>query len=391
MRMKRILPNKTAETQGAAVIDDFLFSCYNGYCIFTLIAGVSDMKFIKMVHFTKEGKGIDKDAPPKRAFFRYIELFWRKRFKLIGTNVLYVIFNILMTALVIAIMYILSSLSLTITGTTNIGEWMSDQLNADTFYRVILIGAMMFTCIPIFATGPFQAGFTYLLKSFVKEEPVFLWTDFSTKARSNKKLSLKVGLINGIIGFLLILDAVVYVSIANESTGIYANIPTFLLFIAAVFIIFGFALFFMMNLYIYPMIVTFHITLKQLYKNAFIFAFIKWLPNMLILIADLLIIAVPLFLIPGTAAFYVSGILFVFITPAWIGFTNNFYVYPIIKKYMIDNEAADKSEHKKEESAPAEFVPTEGMQRFINGRYLDDEEYAEYLKNIEEKEEDGTQ
>ena len=343
------------------------------------------MNFIKMVHFTKEGKGVDKDAPPKRAFFRYIELFWRKRFKLMGANVLYFGFNILVTLLVIAIMYVLSSLSLTVSGTTNIGDWMSDQLNADTFYRVILIGLMMFTCIPVFAAGPFQAGFTYLLKSFVKEEPVFLWTDFSTKARSNKKLGLQVGLINGIIGFLLILDAVVYVSIVNEPTGAYSGIPVFLLFIAAMFIIFGFALFFMMNLYIYPMIVTFHITLKQLYKNAFIFALIKWLPNLLILIADFLIIAIPLFLIPGTAAFYVSGILFVFITPALIGFTNNFYVYPIIKKYMIDNEAADKSEYKKKENASSEFIPTEGMQRFVDGRYLDDEEYAEYLKNTEKE------
>ncbi len=346
------------------------------------------MKFIKMVHFTKEGKGVDKDAPPKRAFFRYIELFWRKRFKLIGANVLYFGCNILVTLLVITMMYILSSLSLTVSGTTNMAEWMSNQLNADTFYRIILIGTMMFTCIPIFSVGPFQAGFTYLLKSFVKEEPVFLWTDFSTKARSNKKLGLKVGLINGIIGFLLMLDAIVYVSIANDTSGIYASIPGVLLFIAAVFLIFGFALFFMMNLYIYPMIVTFNITLKQLYKNAFLFSFIKWLPNMLILIADLLIITVPLFLIPGTAAFYVSGILFVFITPALIGFTNNFYVYPIIKKYMIDNEAADKSEHKNNKSALPEFVPTEGMQRFINGRYLDDEEYAEYLKNTEEKKEE---
>ena len=30
-----------------------------------------------------------------------------------------------------------------------------------------------------------------------------------------------------------------------------------------------------------------------------------------------------------------------------------------------------------------EFVPTPGMQRFVNGRYLDDEEYEEYLKHAE--------
>ena len=343
------------------------------------------MKFIKLVHFTKEGKGIDKDAPPKRAFFRYAELLWRKRFKLIGANVLYFLFNLPVTVLTIVIMYLLASFSLTLTGITNIETLMANQLTADLFYWILLSSVLMFICVPLFAIGPFQAGFTYILKSFVKEEPVFLWTDFSTKARSNRKLGLQVGLINGIVGFLLILDAAAYLSVVSEPTGAYAGIPPILLFLFAAVVIFGFVLFFMMNLYIYPMIVTFHITLKQLYKNAFIFAFIRWLPNLLILAADFLIIAVPLFLIPGTMSFYVTGILFLFVTPALIGFTNNFYVYPVIKKYMIDNKAADKSEHKSEEAAPSEFVPTEGMQRFVNGRYLSDEEYEDYLKNTEKE------
>jgi len=310
---------------------------------------------------------------------------WRKRFKLIGSNLLYFGFNILVTLLVVLIFYVCTSLTLTLTGTTNISSWLSEGANADTFYRIVLLGVMLFTSVPVFAVGPFQAGFTYLLKSYAIGEPVFVWTDFSTKTRSNKKLGLKVGLINGIIGFLLILDAVVYVAIANDTTGAYDFIPTFILFIAALVIIFGFTLFLMMNLYIYPMVVTFHITLKQLYKNAFIFALIRWLPNFLILLADVLLIALPLFLIPGTTSFFVTGILYVFILPALIGFTNNFYVYPTIKKYMIDNPAADKSLHKEEEKVP-EFVPTEGMLRFVNGRYLDDEEYAQYLKNQEKDE-----
>ena len=40
-------------------------------------------------------------------------------------------------------------------------------------------------------------------------------------------------------------------------------------------LIFLTALFLVMSMYIYPMIVTFRLTLKQLYKNAMLFAFIK--------------------------------------------------------------------------------------------------------------------
>ena len=67
-------------------------------------------------------------------------------------------------------------------------------------------------------------------------------------------------LINGIIGFLFILDAVVYVSIANDTSGIYSNIPVWALFIVAIFIILGFAL---------AIYITFYIPIKlyQINKN----------------------------------------------------------------------------------------------------------------------------
>lgn len=335
------------------------------------------------INYAKEGPGIDKNAPPKKAFFRYWELLWRKRFKLIQANLLYFAFNLVVLLVVLAILYVLFSLSLTLTG-TDIDSLAGSDLYVDTFYRMIILVAFMCTSIPIFTMGPVRAGLSYLTKSFVKEEPVFTWTDFSTKMRSNKKLGFKVGLINGIVGFFLLLDAVVYMVMLNDTSGIFANVPVILLFIAALFIIFGFALFFMMNLYIYPMIVTFNITLKQLYKNAFIFAMIRWLPNLLILIWDLAIIAIPLLFIPGTMSFYITIALYVFITPALIDVTNTFYTYPTIKKFMIDNPVADKSEKKKEQKEEfPPFVPTAGMQRFVNGRYLDDEEYAEYLKHAE--------
>ena len=338
------------------------------------------------VNYAKEGPGVDKNAPPKRAFFRYWELLWRKRFKLIQSNLLYFAFNLIVLLIVLVLLYVLFSLSLTLTG-TDLNAWAAanDGLNVDTFYRMIVLVAFMCTSVPIFAFGPARAGLTFLTKSFVKEEPVFTWTDFSTKMRSNRKLGMKVGLINGIIGFFLLLDAVVYIAILNDNSGIFSGVPSILLFFAALFIIFGFALFFMMNLYIYPMIVTFNITIKQLYKNAFIFAMIRWLPNLLILLWDFAIIAIPLLFIPGTMSFYVTAALYIFITPALVDLTNTFYVYPLIKKYMIDNPVADKSDKKEQKSQYPEFVPTAGMQRFVNGRYLNDEEYAE-IEDIDNQE-----
>ena len=104
-------------------------------------------------------------------------------------------------------------------------------------------------------------------------------------------------------------------------------------------------------MYMYPMIVTFKLTLKQLYKNAMLFAFLKWLPNLGILLLDAVIVFIPLFFINGDWSLYISLILYALITMSFIGFINMSYTYPTIKKCLIDNYKADKS---KEEGAQTE-------------------------------------
>ena len=341
---------------------------------------------MKLIDFTKEGKGIDKDAPPKKPIVRYFEILWQKRFKLMGVNLMYILFSLPVFALVIFLLYFFTSFTMSMAGFEDLSVWIqgNNGANADTFFRMLIFTFIFFTTIPLFSMGPAYAGTTYLVKSFVKEEPVFLWTDFTTKMRSNTKMGLKVGLINGIIMVLLMLDSVVYLAIINNSKGIFSNVPSFVSLLIALFILFGSALFFMMNIYIYQMVVTFKITLRQLYKNAFIFAMIRWLPNLLILILDVLLIGIPLFLIPGAASFFVTGILYIFIWPSVIMYTNNFYAYPVIKKYLIDNPEADKSDGPKESKEFPDVVPTEGMQRFVNGRYIGDEEWEQMQKENKE-------
>ncbi len=341
---------------------------------------------MKLVNFTKEGKGIDKDAPQKSGIARYFEILWQKRFKLMGTNLLYILFSLPVFALVLFLLYFSTSFAMSLAGFEGLSTWIqgNNGANADTLFRIFIFTFILLTSVPLFSLGPTYSGTTYLIKSFVKGEPVFLWTDFSTKMRSNSKISLKVGLINGIITTILMFDAIIYLAVVNAETGPFASIPSFITLVVALFVIFGSALFFMMNIYTYQMVVTFRLTLKQLYKNAFIFAMIRWLPNLLIMLLDMLLIGLPLFLIPGAASFFVTGILYIFIWPALIMYTNNFYAYPTIKKYLLDNPVADKSEGGKSENKLPDFVPTEGMQRFVNGRYISDEEWEQMQKENKE-------
>ena len=52
------------------------------------------------------------------------------------------------------------------------------------------------------------------------------------------------------------------------------------------------------------------LTLKQLYKNAMLFAVLKWFPNLGILLLDAILVFIPLFFINGNWSLYISLILY---------------------------------------------------------------------------------
>jgi uncharacterized membrane protein YesL len=92
-------------------------------------------------------------------------------------------------------------------------------------------------------------------------------------------------------------------------------------------------------MYIYPMMVTFNLTIRQLYKNALSFAIMKLIPNLLILILCSALVIVSFYFNP-----VIGYILFIFITMALISFITNFYVYPKLDKYMIQPTLQKKEE-----------------------------------------------
>ncbi|HOA32818.1 MAG: DUF624 domain-containing protein [Clostridiaceae bacterium] len=311
------------------------------------------MKLFKL-DFNKDGKGIEKDAPQKRAFFRFWIRFWEKRYSIIGANFLYLPSAIISLFVATLIFLVAASLFVTLEGSDNaIAQFLQNkettEMARQTIVTVIAFTAITTTVIPIFAVGPLYAGFTYLLRSFVTENPVFLWHDFKTKTRSNFKLGLKVGLTNFLAGFFLMVDAAAYMAISNNSQGQFSNVPSFILFVAIAVILFLSLLLMMVNLYVYPIMVTFNVTYKQLYKNAVILSLLRWIPNLLILILNAVLIALPFLFMFGNSTLVISTVLYIFFTPAFIGFLNNFYVNNTIKKYLIDNESADKSKEITEE------------------------------------------
>jgi len=263
--------------------------------------------FFGFFDYSKPGPGVNKDEPQKAPFFLFFELFFRKFWNLIKLNIMYFIFNI--PALVWMIFWFVYFID---------KSFDSDPLN-DLLFK-FFIGAI-FILIPTVTVGPAQCGFTYILRNYARQEHAFLWWDFKENAKKNMKESLIITLIDWVIYVIMLVNFRFY-SLSNGDI---------VMTIANGFFIIAFIVYMMMHMYIYPMLVTFKLSVKQVYKNALLFALMKFIPNLGIL----LICAVIVF-----ATFSIGSILGILllcvITYSLIGFITNFYVYPQLKKYMMD-------------------------------------------------------
>ncbi|ABR50803.1 hypothetical protein Amet_4737 [Alkaliphilus metalliredigens QYMF] len=195
----------------------------------------------------------------------------------------------------------------------------------NSVYELVFYFAMgaILVCIPVVTIGPAQAGFTYVLKKFAGEEHAFLWGDFKEHALSNARQSIFICLIDLVVVLVIGIAINFYFGISTES--IFFTAITFLIILLFLF-------FLMMHMYMYPMLITFRLSIKQIYQNAFIFSIIRFFPNLGVLTLCFILSALPLLLFPT-----VGMLLFFFITMSTIGLITNFYISPILKKYMMDD------------------------------------------------------
>lgn len=264
--------------------------------------------FFGLFDYTKPGPGVPKDAPPKARIIVFFEVYFRKFWNLVKMNLLFNIFNI---PAVVAIFFISSFYYRDIIA----NDPMVDILSRFSFGAVFL-------CIPLITFGPAQAGLTYVMRNYAREEHAFLWSDFKEHGLKNFKQAIIISLLDCVIIVVMGIALNFYASVKGDS--ILTTIPTAILVVSLI-------IFTIMHMYIYPMLVTFKLTVKQIYKNALIFAIIKFLPNLGILLLCAILILVTFFFFP-----VIGIILYTFITVSTISLLTNFYVYPILKKYMMD-------------------------------------------------------
>lgn len=179
-------------------------------------------------------------------------------------------------------------------------------------------------CLTIFTIGPVSVGATYILRNMVRQEPIFLISDFFYAIRRNLKQSIIYGVLDVIfIGFIAY--DIVFFNL-NFSSGFAVKVMFFASLCIAV-------LYMIMRMYIYTMMLTFDLGIVKLLKNALIFSVLGIKRNIVALLGCFAVIALNVLLL---AIYYPIGVIVPFIIVfSLMMFITTYAAYPVIHKYMI--------------------------------------------------------
>lgn len=235
--------------------------------------------FFGLFNYEKEGPGIEKDAPKKKAFVVFFETFFRNFWKFITINLVYLVLS-----------------------------------------------------IPIVTTGLTSCGLTHVARNIARDKHSFGLSDFFETIKKNWRQALPAGIINVLLTALLIFITSFYFQSYSQTENIMSLVGLGLsLSLSLIFLL--------MKFYLWTLTITFNLTLKQIYKNSFKFVFINLKKNLLCgicLVAVYAIYIAIIFLIPYLIVWTIAAIFAICTLPAFRFLLIQYFTFPSIKKYMID-------------------------------------------------------
>lgn len=226
-------------------------------------------------NYNKPGAGVRKDAPQKKEFVRFFEIYVRKFWNLMVANLLYVLVS-----------------------------------------------------IPVLTGGLADAGLTRITRSFSREKFAFIRQDFFETIRKNWKQALPMGIANLIISLVLVFDIYFFYTTGEGAMGVI--MLALILMVAIIFVF--------MRYYIPLLTITFKLSWKQIYKNAFLLALAGLKRNVVISLVLLVVYALAgaLIWVNLAVGLTVSLLMYFTVFPAFRSFLIQFCIFPVVKKHIID-------------------------------------------------------
>lgn len=167
----------------------------------------------------------------------------------------------------------------------------------------ILFFLLLIPCFLI--AGPATAGVTYVIRDWSRDEHAWLFSDFKDAWKENWKESLLIMLINGLALLIFYVNVVFYRQMAMEKLG-FLVLYYFIMVMGFIYL--------MMNMFIFPMLVTYKLKVRQIIKNAFIFAIAELPRNILMLVlsgglfllCSYFLLSIPVFIVGLTFPMLIS-------------------------------------------------------------------------------------
>lgn len=299
--------------------------------------------------FDQSGPGVYANEQREGPIIRFFRVLALRFFTLCFCNLLFVLVNLpalAVTYFVVAtVMPVISpnlspqaiSASIESLGVDQAAEMFTVETAAGNLYWVsVFIGSFLIVGLTLIVMGPFQTAFSYVYRNYARETPSFFWQDFAHALKINWKQSLIVTLISLFVTSVLLFNIGYY---ATHLDGVLSQI------LLGVFCVL-FILYLCMHMYVYPLIASLELPLKQIYRNAMIFAGIRLFPTIGILMIQTVIILV----IPGAMILFGSRIgstiavfIYLVIVFALSHFIGNFFVWHQIEKHILPDEPVETS------------------------------------------------
>ena len=254
--------------------------------------------FFGLFNYEKEGPGVAKNAPKKRSFIIFFEILGRKIWQLTVAGMLWTLVS-----------------------------------------------------LPIVTHGLADAGLTLISRNYAREKHAFVRADFFEAIKKNWKIALPVGIINTVVTAVLGYNAYYYIGAWMEGMAADFRPMDYIIIGVNLMVLVTFS---WMKFYIPFLVVTFKLKLKQIYKNAYLFAGANLPVNLLISVILLAIYALLggiVLMFAGTdfsvLVLAIVMALAVSVVPGVRSLLIQYCIFPAIKRLMIDpyyeqNPDADK-------------------------------------------------
>lgn len=181
-------------------------------------------------------------------------------------------------------------------------------------------------CIPIITIGPATAGITKVLKNYSIDKNAYVWSDFKDTFKKNFLRALPIGIIDIIAYAGVFIGSKMYPDLAEALN----NNLFYLLFVVTLSV--G-VMFTIMNFYMYLMLVSTDLSMKNIVKNSLALTFLAPKQNILTLFIMVALVFLFIFLISINLQFL---FLLPFMPATLIGFIVCYNCYPVIQKYVIN-------------------------------------------------------